>query len=187
MRERLGIAQDALVIGSVGRLSPQKRPELLIRLLGELLPRFPGLRLVLAGSGPLEKALRRCADARQLAGQVIFAGYQERVEEMLPAFDLHLLFSSREGFGIATIEAMACGVPAVATDVPGNADVLGHSAGGLLVPSDDLQAAAAIVASLLADPLRRAVMGERGRAEVCARYDHGKIQAQVQAFYRGLL
>ncbi|UGQ49225.1 glycosyltransferase [Massilia endophytica] len=187
MRQRLGIEPDALVIGSVGRLSPQKRPEMLVRLLAELLPRFPGLRLVLAGSGPLERALRRSVDARQLSGHVIFAGYQERVEELLPALDLHLLLSSREGFGIATIEAMACGVPAVATDVPGNADVLGLSAGGVLVPPDDLHAMAATVAGLLAAPLRRAVMGERGRAEVCARYDHSKIQAQVQAFYRGLL
>jgi glycosyltransferase involved in cell wall biosynthesis/GT2 family glycosyltransferase len=181
------VPDGAPVIGCVGRLSPQKRPELLIYLLKALLPGFPELTLVLAGSGPLEKALRRRADAVGVAGHVIFAGFQSEVENVLPAFDLHLLLSQREGFGIATIEAMACGVPCVASDVPGNADVLRGSAGGILVPPDDLHATAATVAGLLADPARRLSMAEQGRAEVCARYDHHIVQAQVHAFYRGLV
>lgn len=186
-RAAWGVPDDAPLIGCVGRLSPQKRPDQLIYLLKALLPGFPGLVLVFAGSGPLERALRRRADAVGVADHVIFAGFQSEVEKVLPALDLHLLLSRREGFGIATIEAMACGVPCVASDVPGNADVLGGSAGGLLVPADDLHATAATVAALLADPARRLYMAEQGRAEVCARYDHRIVQAQVHAFYRGLV
>jgi glycosyltransferase involved in cell wall biosynthesis len=186
-RQALGLPADALVLGSVARLSPQKRPEALVRLLHALRPRFPRLYLVLAGSGPLEAAVRRLAGELGVSGRVVFAGFRADVETLLPAFDVHLLLSQREGFGIATIEAMACGVPAVATDIPGNADVLRESPGGLLVPLDDDAAALTALAALLADPARRARMGEAGRADVERRFSMPRVQAQVQAFYRGLV
>ncbi|WUR16277.1 glycosyltransferase [[Empedobacter] haloabium] len=186
-RQALGLPAEALVLGSVARLSPQKRPEALVKLLCALRPRFPDLFLVLAGSGALEPELRRLVGTLGLAQHVVFAGFRADVETLLPAFDVHLLLSQREGFGIATIEAMACGVPAVATDIPGNADVLRNSPGGLLVPLDDEAAVATAVAALLADPTRRARMGEAGRADVEQRFSMARVQAQVHAFYRGLL
>ncbi|QGZ42868.1 glycosyltransferase involved in cell wall biosynthesis [Pseudoduganella flava] len=186
-RERWGVPSDALVIGSVARLSPQKRPEALVTLLHALRPRFPNLFLVLAGAGPLEAAVRRHAAALGVERYVIFAGYQQRVEELIPAFDLHLLLSRREGFGIATIEALACGVPAVASDVPGNADVLAGCAGGELVPLDDEAAVAGTVAALLADPVRRERMGKEGREDVVRRFAATHVQALVHEFYRGLV
>jgi glycosyltransferase involved in cell wall biosynthesis len=127
----------------------QKRPEALVTLLYRLHAGFPNLYLLLAGSGPLERAVRHLAVALGVERYVIFAGFQERVEELIPALDLHLLLSQREGFGIATIEAMACGVPAVASNVPGNTDVLTGSEGGVLVPLEDEEAVARTVAALL--------------------------------------
>lgn len=186
-RQSLGLPAEALVLGSVARLSPQKRPEALVRLLHALRPRFPELYLVLAGSGPLEAAMRHLVDRLGLTERVRFAGFRADVETLLPAFDVHLLLSQREGFGIATIEAMACGVPAVATDIPGNADVLRDSPGGLLVPLDDEPAVTAAVAALLVDPHRRARMGAAGRADVERRFSLPRVQAQVQAFYRDLV
>ncbi|TWI69003.1 glycosyltransferase involved in cell wall biosynthesis [Pseudoduganella lurida] len=187
VRQRWQLPSDALLIGSVARLSEQKRPEALIRLLHALRPRFPALFLLLAGSGPLEPALRRLAIELDIEPYVIFAGFQQHVDEIMPALDLHLLLSRREGFGIATIEALACGVPAVATDVPGNADVLDGLSGGVLVPLDDEAAVVATVAGLLADPARRARMGEVGRAEVAQRYGMAHVQRLVHQFYEGLL
>lgn len=186
-RRRWGLPLDALVIGSVARLSPQKRPEALVALLQALRAEFPTLYLLLAGTGPLEMAVRAQVAALGLERFVVFTGYQERVEELMPALDVHLLLSHREGFGIATIEAMACGIPVVATDVPGNADVLSGAAGGLLVPLDDDRAAAKAVATLLADPGRRAWMGEQGRAEAISRFSVERVKSMVQDFYAGLL
>jgi glycosyltransferase involved in cell wall biosynthesis len=185
-RERWGLPQDALVIGSVARLSPQKRPESLVTLLHALRPEFPNLYLVLAGAGPLEAAVHRHAVTLGVERYVIFAGYQQRVEEVMPALDLHLLLSRREGFGIATIEALACGVPAVASDVPGNSDVLTRSPGGVLVPLDDDRAIVRAVAALLADPARRERMGREGREDVVRRFAATHVQALVHEFYRGL-
>ena len=186
-RAALGLAPDALVLGSVGRLSVQKRPQALLALLQTLLPQFPALVLVLVGNGPLETALRDQAVAAGIAGHVVFAGFRDDIEQWMPAFDLHLLLSQREGFGIATIEAMACGVPVVGSDVPGTSDILAGSEGGLLVPLDDAAATASAVAALLADPTRRQQMGTRARAEAVASYGSERLERQVLAFYNGLV
>lgn len=186
-RRRLSLHEDCLVLGSVARLSPQKRPQQLLRLFCALVPRFADLRLVLIGTGPLENALRTQADAAGVADRVIFTGFSTSVETLLPALDLHLLLSHNEGFGIATIEAMACGVPVVGSDVPGTADILRDSRGGILVPRDDFETGLAQVSALLADPARRRVMGWHARAETEAVYSDARLQSQVLAFYRGLL
>ena len=185
-RQRFGLADDALVIGSVARLAPQKRPAALIELLAMLRPRFPRLYLLLVGSGPLEPELRVQARASGLEEAVRFAGHVDAVEDVIPAFDLHLLLSRNEGFGTATIEAMSCAVPAVGTEVPGTADVLAGSAGGILVPLGDPAALAQEVAALLDDPLRRIHMGRNARAEVQARYTPQLMQQRIREFYAGL-
>lgn len=186
-RAQWGIAAEDEVIGSVGRLSPQKRPEQLLAIFAELAQSRPRLKLLLVGAGPLESSLREAVKRQRLSRRVIFTGYQAQVENVIPAMDLHLLVSSREGFGIATIEAMACGVPALATRVPGSEDILQGSAGGLLLPPGDTAGAARIVAQLLDEPGRRAAMGCAGRAEVETRYAAPVVGAQVEAFYDGLL
>jgi glycosyltransferase involved in cell wall biosynthesis/GT2 family glycosyltransferase len=186
-RQRLGIPDSALVIGSVARLAEQKRPHLMLELAAALRPHHSGLRLLLVGSGPLEAELRARARALGIAEIVHFAGYVAAVEDVLPAFDLHLLLSRNEGFGIATIEAMSCCVPAIGTDVPGTADVLRDSRGGLLVPPNDPAELADAVSALLDDPLRRVYMGRCGRAEVQARYTPELMEQRVRDFYAGLL
>ncbi|MBV7534770.1 glycosyltransferase [Duganella sp. sic0402] len=186
-RQHLRLPQQGLVMGVVGRLSEQKRPAMAIEVFSLLRQRFPGLHLVMIGTGPLEAALREQAAQSGLLAWITFTGFVEAVHELMPALDVHLLMSRNEGFGIATIEAMACGVPAVASDVPGSADILRDSRAGLLVPADDPVAVANLVAQLLADPVRRAEMGKHGRAEAVQRYSDDVVGAQVRAFYDGLL
>jgi glycosyltransferase involved in cell wall biosynthesis len=186
-RQQLQLPDDALVVGAVGRLSEQKRPGKLITLFAMLRARFPALHLVLAGAGPLEAAARAQVERMGLAHWVRFTGFIEAVETVMPALDLHLLMSRNEGFGIATIEAMACGVPAVATAVPGSVDILRDSDGGMLIPVDDLTVAAYRVGALLGDPARRAVMGRKARDEVVQRYSDDIVSQQVRRFYDGLV
>ncbi len=186
-RQALQLPPSALVIGVAARLSVQKRPHLLLDLFVLLRQRFPQLYLVLIGSGPLEAGLRRQVELSGLAPYVVFTGFVPDLEKLLPALDLHVLMSRNEGFGIATIEAMACGVPAVATDVPGSADILRDSGGGLLVPADDIKAAAALVGELLDQPDRRAAMGRHARKEAVERYSRAVVGRQVLAFYDQLI
>ncbi|WP_229211354.1 MULTISPECIES: glycosyltransferase [unclassified Duganella] len=186
-RLALQLPPGALVIGVAARLSEQKRPGHLLDLFVLLRQRFPQLYLVMMGSGPLEAGLRRQVEQAGLAPYVVFTGFVPALETLLPALDLHILMSRNEGFGIATIEAMACGVPAVATDVPGSADILRDCGGGLLVPANDIKAAAAMVAELLDQPGRREAMGQQARQEAVERYSRVVVGKQVLAFYDQLI
>jgi glycosyltransferase involved in cell wall biosynthesis len=186
-RTRWGIPPDALVIGSVARLSPQKQPATVLALFGMLHKQFPDLHLVLVGQGPLETPLRAQAARMGLADHLVFAGFVDDVAALMPALDLHVLLSRNEGFGIATAEAMACGVPVVATDVPGNADLLRGSAAGLLVAPGNIKSSVPAIAALLADPARRAAMGVHGRAQAQARYSVEAVGQQIRDFYAGLV
>lgn len=190
-RARWGIPPDALVIGSVARLSPQKQPATVLALFGMLRKQLPAqcadLYLVLVGRGPLEEQLRAQAARMGIAQYLVFAGFVEDVATLMPALDLHVLLSRNEGFGIATAEAMACGVPVVATDVPGNADLLRGSAAGLLVAPGNIKPAVPLIAALLADPARRAAMGAHGREQAQARYGIDVVGQQVRDFYAGLV
>jgi glycosyltransferase involved in cell wall biosynthesis len=109
------------------------------------------------------------------------------VEDVIPAFDVHVLLSSREGFGIATAEAMACGIPVVGSDVPGTADILSAMVGGRLVPLDDEDAIVAVLRTLLRSPDERANMGAIARqtAERC--YSAQIWKKNVLAFYSEVL
>lgn len=186
-RAALGLPEDALVIGAVARLSEQKRPMALLELFRSLRQRYPNLYLLMAGSGPLEASLKETVRQAGLAPFVVFTGFVAAIETVLPALDLHILMSRNEGFGIATVEAMACGVPVVATDVPGSADILRDSQGGMLVPAHDIEATAAIVAGLLDEPDRRREMGRLARDEAVARYSCVVVGEQVLAFYDQLI
>ena len=186
-RLQLGLPPDALVIGCVARLSAQKRPQALLAMFLRLRREFPQLYLVLAGTGPLEAMLREQVLAAGLQARVLLTGFQQRIELLMPAFDLHLLLSKNEGFGIATIEAMACGVPAVGTDVPGTSDILHGSGGGMLLPLDDEDAACRAVADLLRDPVRRQRMGRQARLEAEEHYSMQRLERQLRQFYAGLV
>jgi glycosyltransferase involved in cell wall biosynthesis len=182
-----GIPADALVLGSVGRLSDQKRPEALVKVFARLRKEFPNLHLVLVGDGPLKAAIEELVRALGLMHCVHITGYVEDVEDVIPAFDVHVLLSSREGFGIATAEAMACGIPVVGSDVPGTADILSAMVGGRLVPLDDEDAIVAVLRTLLRSPDERANMGAIARqtAERC--YSAQIWKKNVLAFYSEVL
>jgi len=185
-RRQWGIADNEEVIGSIGRLAPHQRPDELLAIFAQLAKARPRLKLMLVGAGPLESSLREQVRRQRLTRRVIFTGFQARVESLIPAMDLHLLVGRREGGGMATVEAMACGVPALATRAPGSEDILQGSAGGLLLAPDDIDNAVSLIGALLDDPGRRDEMGRRGRAEVESRFSVPMVSAQVQAFYDGL-
>lgn len=180
----LEVPQDALVIGAAARLEKQKRPDWLISIFNELKTNFPNLYLVLVGTGSLEPALKEQTRRFGISDSVIFTGWQPAVEKILPAFDLALQLSRNEGFGTSTIEAMACGLPVVATDVPGTSDILASGEGGVLVPADDLKATVAACQKLLANKTLRKQLGQKGRQESVSKYDERAWGNKILEFYQ---
>jgi glycosyltransferase involved in cell wall biosynthesis len=158
-REALGIPSGAQVVAFVGRLSPEKAPEVLLRAA-----QGTGVLLVFAGDGPLRAAL----EAEAAGSTVRFLGFVSEVGQVLAAADVLALPSRTEGLPMAVLEAMAAGVPVVGSAVGALPEVLGDGA-GVLVPPDDVEALRGALRQL-ADPAHRQALAETARARVEARY-----------------
>ena len=160
-RTAIGLAADDLVVGTVGNLTAKKDQSGLLAAAARLAPELPRLRIVVVGAGPLERELADRAAALGLADRTLFLGSRGDVRELLPAFDVFALSSRYEGLPIALLEALAAGVPAVATRVGGVPEVLGDGDAGLLVAPGDPAALADALRRVLTDRGLRAEMGTR--------------------------
>jgi glycosyltransferase involved in cell wall biosynthesis len=169
LRRELGIAADALVLGSLGRLATQKRFD---RLVGAL-SRLPGVHLVIAGEGPQRASLEALARERGVAQRVHLLGFRGDVGDVLGALDLYVVSSDSEGMANAMLEAMAVGLPVVSTDVSGAREALtvpeGQIPPGLVVELDEAALTTAL-ADLLRDRALLAAMGETARAVAESRF-----------------
>ena len=177
VRARLGIPADAPLIGTAARLSPQKDPLLFVAAAAGVVQQHPSAQFVWCGGGELMRQAQAAAAARGIAHACHFIGHRDDAGAVVAALDLFWLTSRYEGLPLAPLEAMALGVPIIATDVPGTRDLL-RSGAGLLVPAGAAGALAAASARLLAMPERRARLAEAGR-----RYfrQHGTASAMLDA------
>lgn len=193
-RAELGIERDAIVLTCVARFAPQKAHADLLR--GFDLARraraagAPPLRLLLVGDDPFGDGRARAeAVARelQLGSAVLFAGIRRDVPRLLAASDVFVMTSLWEGLGLVFLEAMACGLPVVATRVSAVPEVVVDGSTGLLVPASDAQALAAAIAHLADDPALRARLGASGRARVRESFGLARMIDATLDVYREVL
>ena len=169
---------DGPLIVAAGRLADAKNYPLMIDAFAELRRRRPA-RLCILGQGDLERSLRQLIAARGLGDAVTLAGFQSNPWKYVAQADLFLLTSHYEGFGNVLIEAMACGVPVVATASAGTRDIVQHGSNGMLVESHTPAAVADALDKILGNPalLQRLRVGARtstttyGLPATVARYD----------------
>lgn len=154
------------VVGIVARLSEEKRHGDLLRAFSQVAGRLPQARLSVVGDGPLAGRLQRMAASLGIRERVDFAGFQEDVFPFLAEMDLFVLPSRSEGLSISIMEAMAAGLPVVASRVGGIPELVCEGETGLLVPAGRPDALAGAMLALLADPPRLRRMGEAGRRRV---------------------
>ena len=165
-RRELGIMETDLVVGNVASLLPKKDPKTLLKAFKLVLEEVPSAKLLMAGDGQLKNELLQLKDELQLDGSVKFLGNRRDIPELLKIFDVFALSSIKEGFPIAILEAMASGLPVVATDVDGNAESVIHGKTGIIVPSRNPEALAAAICKLLANKENATFIGEMGRRRV---------------------
>lgn len=183
IRAQLGIPNNAKVIGTVGRLVPQKGHTFLLQAMALLVKRFPNLHLVIVGTGPLEETLKSEAYTLGIDHRVHWLGPRPDVEKLLTAFDLFVLSSLWEGLSTVIMESLATGVPVVATRVSGTAELLDGGMFGILVEPADARALAEGIEQAFhnLDTLRSSV--QRARPVLEARFSIKRIAAQhVQAY-----
>ncbi len=182
VREELGVPTDAPMILSVGRLAEQKRHDILIAAAGRWRSLRPLPVVVIAGKGPQYRHLVGRATVQRSAVHLV--GHRDDVSELLHAADLVVVTSDAEGSPLFVQETMAAGVPLVATDVPGVAEMVDDAA--LLVPPDDIDAVDEAVRTLLADPGRRAVLSAAGRAMAATWPTPAQTLEQIISVYTDL-
>jgi glycosyltransferase involved in cell wall biosynthesis len=185
-RRLLGVDDDAVIIGTVGRLVWSKGFRELFDAAARLRTTRPGARFVIIGPHDDAKGdSLAAADLEEATalGNVQFVGHRDDVEDLYPAMDVFVLPSYREGFPRSAMEASACGVPVVATDIRGCRQAVDHGRTGLLVPLHDAAALASALEELVADEPRRAEMGRQARLKAEAEFDDRTVIATTLSTY----
>jgi glycosyltransferase involved in cell wall biosynthesis/ribosomal protein S18 acetylase RimI-like enzyme len=187
-RRDLGIADDELVVGTVGRLVAEKGYRELFEAAGPVRRRFPTARFVVVGDRDIDKwdALSE-EELRRASADVLFAGWREDVPELMALMDVFVLPSWREGMPRSAIEAAASGTPLVLTDIRGCREVVREGVEGFLVPPRRPDLLARAIERLLDDPGLRVRMGEAARARAEDRFDERRVTATVVGTTRRLL
>ena len=186
VRQELGLMPSHVVVGSVGRLEPQKRFDLLIEACAMVQRRWPGLRLVIAGDGSERAKLQALAGARLAAGSWELCGHRGDVARLHHALDLFVQSSDYEGTSNAVLEAMALETAVVATAAGGTAEMIEHGVHGLVVRCGDAQELATAMSQALLQPQVRAayVAAARRRVETTLSFD--ERVATVERIYADL-
>ena len=189
LRKDLGLQEDALLVGLIGRFDPQKNHAGFLKAADELHRRMPQVHFVMAGKrvDSNNTALMQSVAAAGLVSNVHLLGLREDMPKLMAALDVLASCSAYgEGFPNVLGEAMACGVPCVVTDVGDSIDIVGDTGRG--VEPHDMQGLAIALEELLTlPPAERAALGERARERVAAHFEIGKVVQRYQEFYELLL
>ena len=181
-REALGVPPDAFIVGTAGRLDPVKNLTVMLQVQQLLRDKVKRAFAVIVGDGPERAALAAAADALGLADSVIFTGYRSDVRALMPAFDVYLNCSTYEGVSLTILEAMAAGLPVVATPVGGNPEVVVDHETGYLIPSR-ARSLAETLAHLAFDARLRRAMGDAARWRVIRHFSIARMVDEYAAIY----
>jgi len=184
-RDRYGLKAHQPIIGSVANLFPRKGYEYLIEALVPVKKAYPDIRCFILGEGPeaYHQQLVRLVEKHQLSSQVIFAGFQRDVFEFVNSFDVFVLPSLMEGFGIALLEAMAMSKPIVACKVGGVPEFIVDGVTGMLVPPKNSKALADALISLLGNEQVKSRLGLAARKVAENRFSQETAMQRIQTLY----
>lgn len=192
-RQRL--STDApFVIGTVGELSPVKGQEEFVRAAASVIRRenFTDARFIIVGEdrspgGETRRRLERLIAEHELQDHVRLLGHVSELTSLLASLDLYVSASRAEAFGLATLEALMCGVAVVATETDGARELIEDRVTGRLVPVGDADALARVMLQLLRDRDERARIAKRARVESRARFDLERMVDATETVYREAL
>ena len=188
-RRQFGIAVGEPVILTVGRLSPEKGHRFLIEAISLLLQSssIPGLKVLLAGDGPLEAELRKQIESLKLSHVIQLVGHQRDIKPLFMIADLFVLPSLSEGSPNVLLESMAARLPVVATAVGGVPETVIHGESGLLVPSANAAALSAAISKLLLDRQLASSLAEAAYARARDRFSPAQYDDRILAVYQAVL
>ncbi len=190
MRQNWNLNENCLIIGTVARFVPQKGLHILLQAFAELVAKTQSndqmlLRLVIVGQGPLETQLKLQAKQLNLEKNIIWAGFQENIPEIMGALDCFVLTSIYEGLGLVLLEAMASGLPIVASRVSAIPEIVKNA--GILVAPEDAKAVAKALEQIINTPKLRQDFGKIGIERVDKYFNLEKMNLKTELVYHSCL
>ncbi len=186
-RKKLDLKKSSLCIGTVGSLRPVKNQALLINACKAILPHFDQVEVLIVGEGPLQSKLLQEVKTLGLSEKIHFAGVQPNIPEILNALDIFVLPSRSEGMPNAVLEAMACGIPVIATAVGGTSEVIEDGKNGILIASEDEPHLIQALTELIQNHEKRLAFGLEGRRRVLSQFSLKNMVSEYQMLYESLL
>jgi len=186
LRKELGIPEQATIVGTVGRLAPQKGFADLVAAVPEILCEQPDTWFVFAGNGPQREELEGQAEALGISERCRFLGFRHDIPRLLACYDIFVLPSLWEGLSITLLEAMAASKPVVVTDIKGNREVVHDGVNGLLCQPYNGSALAEAITRLIEHPELAATLGKGARHTIEQCFDKQAMLAQTVDIYRTL-
>ncbi len=184
LRPGLGLGPEAIVIGYVGRLVPIKDLPLLVRAFAVVAAEHDRVHLLIAGDGPEREHLALLGQSLSVSTRLHLVGWCSDLRRLYASCDLVALTSINEGTPVALIEAMAAGLPVVATSVGGVSDVIEHGVTGMLVSAREPAAFADGLRSLISNETARRQMGQRARQRVRERFTSTRLIDDIDRLYQ---
>src|SRR5262245_44997149 len=187
LKSELGFSDAHLLIGNVARIDSNKNHAMLLQAFATLAEKWPALRLVIIGDGPLKSQLAAIAEQLGVAQKVRLPGSIPRAARYLPAMEVFCLTSHTEGMPNVVMEAAAAGVPVVSTTCGGSEELIECGVTGFLVSPNDAAAMSKHVDLLLANAEQRRSIGQAGRAKMCRAYSMKVMVARMTQVYEEAL
>jgi glycosyltransferase involved in cell wall biosynthesis len=180
LRKQFGIGEDEFLLICTARLSEQKGIDILLKAIALVRQRGLGCKCILIGDGPLRNDLMALAQRLDLSGQVFFEGFRGNVRAYLSAGSAFILTSHQEGLPLAILEAAACGLPCIVTDVGGNTEVVTDRVNGLVVPPGSPDAVADAISFLSTHSQERQQMARMARVRIQQQFDVEKCMTDIK-------
>lgn len=185
-KAKFGFPQDRIVLGGVGRLSPEKNFAGLIRVVAKLLDENLPLSLYIAGDGPIQDSLQRLIDSTGHADQIHLTGFCANIQEFYQGLDLFVLNSLREGLPNVVLEAMAYEVPVLSTRVAGVPRLITNGYNGVLVDIQRDDQLETMLRTLVAETDYRQMIGNNGHMTILKQYNFGMRMKKIRDIYDAL-
>ena len=183
-RRELGLNPDAIVLGTIGRLEPEKDQRTLLDVFRTMAAAHPQARLMIAGDGSLAADLRSHAERIGVADRTLFLGYRRDVARLLAAIDIFALTSIREGLPISLIEAMAARCPVIASDIGSVRDLVKDGENGVVVAARNAAGFSDAVERLIGAPDLRRTLADAGRRTVEQSFSLAAVIRSYEDLYR---
>lgn len=166
IRKKWGIKEEDFLLISVGELNKGKNHRIILEAMGLLIHKYPFIKYIICGVGKEEKRLMELAKQLEIDSNVILAGYQNNISDILDASDCFVFPSLREGLSVALMEAMASGLPVICSKIRGNVDLIKEGVGGYFIADHRKESYASKIEVLVLDKGQQVRMGDWNRKRI---------------------